>query len=86
MIFNNSKNFQFTSDLKLKGERLNIFEEAKLHGIIITCDLKWEKNKKKIVKNANFKMRMLQIASKFMKNKEDLLHIYKAFIRSKLEF
>ena len=45
-----------------------------------------KKIQKKIVKNANFKMRMLQIASKFMKNKEDLLHIYKAFIRSKLEF
>ena len=29
---------------------------------------------------------MLHIASKFIKNKEDLLHIYKTFIRSRLEF
>ena len=29
---------------------------------------------------------MLQVASKFIKNKNDLLHIYKSFIRSRLEF
>ena len=29
---------------------------------------------------------MLQVASKFIKNKNDLLHIYKTFIRSRLEF
>ena len=34
----------------------------------------------------NLKMRMLHVDSKFMKNKDDLLHIYKAFIRSRLEF
>ena len=38
MIFNNSKNFQFTSDLKMKGERLEIVDKAKLLGIIITSD------------------------------------------------
>ena len=39
-----------------------------------------------IVKNANAKMRMLHIASKFIGNIQDLLHIYKTFIRSRLEF
>ena len=38
------------------------------------------------VKNANSKMKMLQVASKFIRNKNDLLHIYKTFIRSRLEF
>ena len=85
MIFNRSKKFQFTSDLKLKGEKLNIVEETKLLGTIITSDLKWIKNTQAIVENANIKMRMLQIAAKFIKRKEDLLHIYKTFIRSRLE-
>ena len=86
MIFNFSKNFQFTSDVKLKGEKLEIVDEAKVLGTIITSDLKWNKNTKRIVKNANAKMRMLQIASKFIGNKQDLVHIYKTFIRSRLEF
>ena len=86
MIFNNSKKFQFSSDLKLKGERLQIVDEAKLLGTIITNDLKWNRNTQKIVKDANSKMRMLHIASKFMNKKDDLVHIYKSFIRSRLEF
>ena len=45
----------------MKGERL-------LLGLIITSDLKWNKNTQKIVKDANLKMRMLHLASKFMNN------------------
>ena len=52
----------------MKGERLNIVDEAKLLGLIITSDLKWNKNTQKIVKDANLKMRMLHLASKFMNN------------------
>ena len=86
MIFNNSRKHQFTSDLKLKGESLNIVNEAKLLGLIITNDLKWNRNTEKIVKDANLKMRMLHIASRFIKNKQDLIQIYKTSIRSKLEY
>ena len=31
-------------------------------------------------------MRILQVATKFIKSKQDLFHIYKIFIRSRLEF
>ena len=86
MIFNSSKKFQFTSDLKLKGEKLNVVNETKLLGTILTSDLKWNRNTQHIVKSANGKMRMLHIASKFVKNKQDWLQIYKSFIRSRLEF
>ena len=53
---------------------------------IITSDMKWNKNTERIVKNANSKMRMLHIASKFIRNRNDLLHIYKTFIRSRLKY
>ena len=86
MIFNFSKNSQFTTDIKLKGETLDVVDEAKLLGTIITNDMKWNKNTQQIVKNANVKMKMLHIASKFIGNKNDLLHIYKTFIRSRLEY
>ena len=86
MIFNRSKKFQFTSDIRLKGQKLNVVDETKLLGTIITNDLKWNRNTLIIVKNANSKMRMLQVAAKFIKSKQDLLHIYKSFIRSRLEF
>ena len=86
MIFNYSKKNQFTSNIKLKGEKLDEVEETKLLGLIITNDLRWNKNTQMLVKNANSKMKMLQIASKFIANKHDLMQIYKTFVRSRLEY
>ena len=86
MIFNYSKKNQFTSNIKLKGEKLDEVEETKLLGLIITNDLRWNKNTQMLVKNANSKMKMLHIASKFITNKYDLMHIYKTFVRSRLEY
>ena len=67
MIFNYSKKYQFATDLKLKSERLNVVDEAKLLGLIMTSDLRWNRNTQKIVKDANSRMRMLHISSKFIK-------------------
>ena len=86
MIFNFSKDKQFTTEIQLKGESLEIVEEVKLLGVIIDKNLKWDRNTKYLVKKANKKMRMLHIASKFTKNKEHLTQIYKTFIRCNLEF
>ena len=86
LIFNFTKDKQFTTDLKLKGETVEIVREAKLLGVIITSDLKWEKNTNHIIRNANKMMRMLYMASKFTRNKSHLEHIYKTFIRSRLEY
>ena len=86
MIFNNTKNYQFTSDLSLKGKTLDIVDEVKLLGVIISNDLKWDKHVQKIVKEANIRMKILYTASKFTKSIGDLKKIYIAFIRSKLEY
>ena len=72
--------------LTTDGEPLDIVEEVKLLGVIITNDLRWDKNTSYLVKKANKKMRMLHIASKFTRNREHLKQIYKTFIRSNLEF
>ena len=86
MIFNFSKSHQFTTNLKLKGESLEVLNETKLLGTIISSDLKWNKNTEKLVKNANKRMRMLQVAAKFVSNYQDMVYLYKMFIRSVLEY
>ena len=45
-----------------------------------------DKNTNYVVKNANKMMKMLHIASKFTKNKLHLEHIFKTFVRSRLEY
>ena len=86
MIFNFSRKLQFTTNLKIKGETLEVVDEAKLLGTIISNDLKWNKNTDKLVKNANKRMKMLHVAAKFVNNNQDLVYLYKTFIRSVLEF
>ena len=86
IIFNFNKDKQFTTEVRLKDEPLEIVDEVKLLGVIINKDLKWSKNTNYLVKKANKKMRMLHIASKFTRNREHLKQIYKTFIRCNLEF
>ena len=86
IIFNFNRDKQFTTEVKLKGESLEIVEEVKLLGVIIDKELKWDKNTKYLVEKANKKMRMLHLASKFTRNREHLIQIYKTFIRCNLEF
>ena len=86
MIFNFTKDKQFTANIKLKGETVEIVQESKLLGVIISSDLKWDRNTNHIIKNANKMMKMLHIASKFTRNKSHLEHIFKTFVRSRLEY
>ena len=85
MIFNFSHNNQFTTNIMLKGEKLELVEETKLLGTIITSDLKWKRNTEEIVKDANKRMRLLHAAAKYTSKISDLKTIYNMFIRSKLE-
>ena len=86
LVFNFTKEHQFTAEILLKNEKLETVDKTKLLGVIITNDLKWHENTKHIVKNANMKMRMLHKFSKFTKNKSHLMHIFKSQVRGSLEY
>ena len=60
MIFNFTDNYKFTAKLELNGEMLDVVKEAKLLGVIITDDLKWDRNTDYIVKKANMRMELLR--------------------------
>ena len=86
MIFNPSRKRQFTTDLKLQGELIEVVSQYKSLGIILSSDLTWNLNTAKIVKNANMRMKILHTAAKFTSNISDLKIIYKTYIRSVLEY
>ena len=85
LIFNFSKNYQFTTDVKLKGEHIETLDKMKLLGTTITSDLRWNENTRNIVKDSNKRMQFLHRASKFTNNSWDLKKIYMLQVRSKLE-
>ena len=85
MVFNFTKRYQFTTDILLKNEKIEIVDHAKLLGLILTSDLKWDENTNYLVKDANRRMIMLRAASKFTRDKQILKQIYYSRIRCKLE-
>ena len=46
MVFNFTKDCQFTTEISLQNAKLEIIDKTKLLGRIITNDLKWHENTK----------------------------------------
>ena len=86
MLFNFTKDFQFTAEINLKNVNLETSNQTKLLGTIITNDLKWHENTKLIIKKANKKMIMLHKFAKFTSNKSHLMHLFKSQVRGILEY
>ena len=82
MIFNFTDNYKFTAKLELNGEMLDVVKEAKLLGVIITDDLKWDRNTDYIVKKANMRMELLRKVANFSTSIEDKKEIYVLYVRS----
>ena len=85
MIFNFTNKYNFTTRLEVNNENIEVVEKTKLLGVIVTSDLKWEENTDSLVKRAYGRMQLLRKVASFTSNKEDLLQIYKLFVRPILE-
>ena len=86
MLFNNSKQNDFLPELKLNGKNLEVVEQMKLLGVIITSDLKWHENTNNIVKKASKKMWILRRLRNLGASRSTLLDIYMKYVRSVVEF
>jgi hypothetical protein len=85
MLFNFTKNYQFSTRLAIDNENLEVIDSTRLLGTIITNDLKWDQNTAHIVKKANSRMELLRSVASFGTSVEDLKNIYFLFVRSQLE-
>ena len=85
MIFNFTHNYKFTTELSNEDGEMDLIEETKLLGTVITSDLKWSRNTEYLVKKANARMRLLHKMVEFSAPVEDMITIYTSYIRSILE-
>ena len=85
IIFNFSQKKQFTTNLSVNNENIELVEETKLLGTHITKDLKWNKNTKELIKKGFQRMQILHRAAGFTSNVEDLKSIYLIYVRSVVE-
>ena len=85
MVFNFTKNFQFSTRVLAQDATVEIIKETKLLGVTIDDKLNWDANTDVLVKKANARMRLLHKLVGFGVPREDLKTIYILFIRSHLE-
>ena len=60
MIFNETIKYQFSTRVFIEDTLLEIIEETKLLGVIITADLSWHKNTAMLTKKAYARMEILR--------------------------
>ena len=85
MIFNFSKKNQFITKLSVNDNNLEVVEETKLLGTVLTNNLSWNRNTEELVKRGFRRMNLLFKAAKFTNSKEDLKAIYLTYIGSIIE-
>ena len=73
MIFNFTRNFQFTSRTVMQNEVIDIIKETKLLGVMISDDLSWDSNTSFLVKRSNARMRLLHKLVDFKIPQSDLV-------------
>ena len=86
MLFNPCISKDFMPDITISTTRLELVERAKLLGVILTSDLKWEQNTQYIVQRCNSKVWTLRRLKKLGASKDDLLEVYFKQIRTILEY
>ena len=85
--FNKSRKHDFPPELYLSdGQMLEVVEEIKLVGVMVSQDLKWQKNTDFICTKASQKLWIIRRLKKFKLNITQLLDVYQKEVRSILEY
>ena len=86
MIVNYSYKYLFITRLYIENELIELVQEAKLLGTIITSDLSWWENTNYLCKKGYQRMAIIRKLYEFSVPACDLVQIYTLFVRSILEF
>ena len=85
MLFNTSRINDFTPSISIGDIELEVVQEMKLLGIIITNDVKWSKNTEYITKKGFARLWMMRRLKRIGASQADLLDTYTKQVRSLLE-
>ena len=76
MLFNTGRTNDFSPEIKIEQAVLEVVEEMKLLGVIITSDLKWHKNTENIPKKAYSRFWLIKRLKQMGASRSDLIEIY----------
>ena len=86
MVFNPSVTKDFLPHFEVEGTEIELVEQTKLLGVIVTSNLSWTANTDYIVERCISKMWMIRRLKKLGASSSDLLDVFCKQIRSLLEF
>lgn len=72
--------------LQVCSKDLQIVDEVKILGVTISSNLKWDRHISNIVRKAGNKLYMLKLLKKFNLSVNDLITIYRGYVRPLLEY
>ena len=85
LIVNFTHNFQFTTRIFIQDSLIEILDQTKLLGTILSSDLTWRQNTSMLIKKSYARMEILRKLYAFNVPAADLVQIYIIYIRSLLE-
>ena len=87
ILFNRARNYDFMPHLTIDGsEPLDVVEEIKLLGVVISSDLKWRSNTTSMVKKAFTRLWILRRLKALGASSDELLDVYEKQVRCIVEY
>ena len=86
MLFNPCTSRDFMPEMRIEGTRLDLVEQSKLLGVVLTSNLSWSANTEYIVERCMKKMWVMRRLKKLGASSTDLLEIYYKQIRCIAEY
>jgi hypothetical protein len=86
MVFDFSRQRRSHPSLILNGTEVEQVSEAKLLGVIVQSNLKWNAHIKMMVQKANKRLYLLRLCSRAGVSSLDLVMIYTSLVRSVMEY
>ena len=85
MIINFTNNYQFQTRLQLNKQNIEVVDQIKILGTVITNTLSWDENCTRIIKKVNARMLLLRKVWSFGSSLEEMVQLWKTFCLSILE-
>ena len=86
MIFNRTRNYQFSTRIHVNNTILDTISDTQLLGTIVSSDLTWHKNTRHLTQKGFQRMTILRKLYEFNVPQQDLVMIYCMYIRSLVEY
>ena len=79
MLINFTKNHQYSTRMKLNNINVQLVNEMKILGPIVTNNLSWNQNTHEFIKKVNKRLMSLKKIQSFGANTQEMVHVWTVY-------